>query len=184
MQLYYPDLTAIQQKTAQLENDRCIHCGHIHQLVSHGYIYKKISSQAEPVAIGKRTICSKRYGRTGCGRTMQLYLDSRIRYMHYAGCIVVAFVWLLVAGNSISKAYQCATGIAEPRNAYRWLNKLFLRLSDFRSLIHKPQLSDHVKNGTIQQRRQLLTSTFHALLNRFGEPLCDNYQHTLQKSFL
>ena len=186
MQIYYPDLTAIQQMTMQLENELCINCGKDHQLVSHGFIYKKIATSTEPVAVGKRTICSKRYGRTGCGRTMQLYLNSRVRYLHYAGCCVVAFACLLMAGVTISQAYQKVTGIKDPRNAYRWLNKIFARLIDYRSLSHQPRLdaADNASDGVVQPRRRLLASTFRTLLGRFGEPLCACYQHVLQSSFL
>jgi hypothetical protein len=186
MQIYYPNLEAIQQKTSQLEYDHCIHCGS-DQLVSHGYVYRKDSVKTTPTPVGKRVFCSNRYWRTGCGRTMQLYLDPMVRYLHYAGCCVVAFVLLLVAGNTISSSYQGATGTADPRNAYRWLNKLSARLSDYRSLFHQPQFDgeDPAQNPVVVHPRwRLLASTFRALLARFGEPLCGNYQRALQTSFL
>lgn len=186
MQIYYPNMAAMQQRTMELKNEPCIHCGKIHQLVSHGFIYKKNFTSTEPVAVGKRTICSKRYGRTGCGRTMQLYLDSRVRYLHYAGCCVVVFVIFLMAGITISQAYQFVTGTADPRNAYRWLSKLSARFSVYRSHLHKPRL-DEAENTPIRfvnSRRRLLASTFLALFDDFGSPLCGRYQQTLQTTFL
>ena len=57
--------------------------------------------RAEPEAKGKRVVCSRRYSHTGCGRTMQLYLDSTVRYLHYASWQVVAFVLALMAGMTV-----------------------------------------------------------------------------------
>lgn len=118
MQIYYASLQAIEQQTMQLDLARCPHCGQSHQLVSHGFIYKK-QVGAEPEAVGKRVFCSNRYQHTGCGRTMQLYLDATVRYLHHAGSAVVAFALSLMAGMSIQLAYYHATGTATPRHAYR-----------------------------------------------------------------
>jgi hypothetical protein len=118
MQTYYPSLDAIHQQTLQLELEQCQHCQQTHQLVSHGFIRKKRNC-ADRQAVGKRVFCSNRHQRTGCGRTMQLYLDSTLRYLHHAGSAVVAFVLLLLAGIPIGLAYMQATGKDTPRHAYR-----------------------------------------------------------------
>ena len=186
MQTYYANLNAIQQKTMQLDNEQCIHCGQAEQLVSHGFIYKKQAVATMPKPVGKRALCSKRYGRTGCGRTMGLYLDSMVRYLHTAGNSVVAFVFLLMEGVTIGDAYQQITGTADARHAYRWLNKLFTRLAHYRSLLHHTNFDEltHTNGNVFSLRRRLLASTFTVLLQRFSEPLCSSYQRTLQISFL
>lgn len=119
MQIYYPSLQAIKQRTMQLDIARCVHCKQTHQLVSHGFIRKKRGGGTEPEAVGKRVFCSNRNHRTGCGRTMQLYLDATVRYLHHAGCAVAAFVLSLIAGLTIQQAYKHATGAATPRRAMR-----------------------------------------------------------------
>lgn len=185
MQIYYPSLQAIQQQTLQLDNEQCEHCKQTHQLVSHGFIRKKRVG-AEPEAVGKRVFCSNRNHHTGCGRTVQLYLDSTVRYLHHAGCCVVAFVLLLILGMTIQHAYHHATGAATPRNAFRWLNKLWAQLSFYRSLSHQPWLpeTDPVAMANPHPRWGLLLATFNALLQQFGNPLCADYQRQLQRSFL
>ena len=185
MQLYYPSLHAIEQQTMQLEHAHCVHCQQTQQLVSHGFVRKKRPC-AEPETVGKRVFCSNRNNRTGCGRTMQLYLDSTIRYLYHAGCCVVTFVLALIEGMSIQNAYQHATGTAAPRHAYRWLNRLGERLSAYRSLSHQPPLPDTVAIATVKRpsRLLLLMSTFTALLQQFKPPLCAAYQLQLQRSFL
>lgn len=185
MQIYYASLSAIDQQTMQLDHARCRHCQQAHQLVSHGFIYKK-QPHADPAAVGKRVFCSNRNCRTGCGRTMRLYLDANVRSMHYAGACVVAFVLALIAGMTIAHAYAHATGAATPRNAYRWLDRLGAQLSVYRSLSHRPALQDAAPGVAAHRPLRLvsLNSTFTALLQRFAQPLCAVYQAQLQRSFL
>lgn len=190
MQIYYSSLSAIEQQTMHLYEVACRHCQKIGQLISHGFIHKK-QVGADPVPIGKRVYCSNRHKHTGCGRTIQLYLDQTVRYLHYTGAAVVAFVLSLIAGAPIQHAYQDATGTATPRNAYRWLNRLCGQLSTYRSLAHQPPLANPTAttlamvNLVIRPpRMQLLLPTFGSLLARFGQPLCAVYQSALQQSLL
>ena len=183
MKIYHASLHAMQQQTMDLYHEQCKHCQQSQQLISHGFVYKKQAVAAPQQAIGKRVFCSNRDGRTGCGRTMRLYLDTRVRYLHYAGCCVVAFVLLLMRGLSVQHAYLQATGTEDPRNAYRWLNKLWARLSHYRSLLHQPLLQQSAVTGR-SPRSGLLASTFTTLLQQFGQPLCARYQLTLQRALL
>lgn len=185
MQTYYPSFEAIEQQTQQLDNEQCAHCWQTQQLVSHGFVRKKRVGGA-PEAVGKRVFCSNRNQRTGCGRTVQLYLDSKVRYLHYAGCCVVALLLWLSKGTTVQRAYHHATGAATPRNAYRWLHKLWAQLSAYRSLAHQPWLlaTDAPATAHAHPRWGLLLATGSALLQRFGDPLCAHFQRQLQRSFL
>ena len=184
MHIYFSSLQSIEQQSMQLASEDCIHCKQSHQLVSHGFIYKK-QRCAEPVAIGKRVICSNRNRHTGCGRTMRLYLDSAVRYLHYAGQHVVAFVFSLMTGMTVQHAYFQVTGTADPRNAYRWLNRLRAQMSAFRSVFHQPHLQEtaQISPPKCHPRWALLTTTFNGLSQKFGLPLCAAYQRQLQRSF-
>lgn len=186
MQTYYPSLEAMHQQTMQLACEQCEHCGQTHQLVSHGFVRKKRAGGGDPYPVGKRVFCSNRHHRTGCGHTMQLYLDSTLRYMHYAGSAVVAFVLLLLAGASIALAYTQATQAQTPRHAYRWLHRLEAQMSAYRSLFHQPLLEQPPPLGGRPHslRRALLASTFAALLSRFKQPLCQTVQSQLQRPFV
>jgi hypothetical protein len=183
MKIYYSSLRAIQQQTLALFHEQCRHCQQTHHLISHGYVYKKRSGTEPKQPVGKRVFCSDRHGHTGCGRTMQLYLDSTIRYLHYTGCDVVAFVLALLTGVTVQQAYEQATGTPEPRQAYRWLHKLFAQLSAYRRVLHQPVFQP-VQIASRTPRRSVLASTFTALLQHFGRPLCAGYQQSLQRSFL
>lgn len=188
MQIYYPSLEAIEQQTRQLDHEQCSHCKQTHQLVSHGFIRKK-KVGGEPEAVGKRVFCSNRHQYTGCGRTLRLYLSATVRYFHFSGTAVVAFVLSLISGLTIHHAYQHATGTATPKNAYRWLNRLCAQLSIYRSLAHQPPLqntADTVLVVALNRRLRLLPllSTFKTLMQQFGQPLCAAYQGQLQRSLL
>jgi hypothetical protein len=84
MQIYYDSLEAIDRQTHHLEHELCPHCLRSHQLISHGFIYKKRAG-AKPEAVGKRVFCSNRDGNTGCGRTSRLYLETTIRHRRDVG---------------------------------------------------------------------------------------------------
>jgi hypothetical protein len=185
MQIYYPDLPAIEQQTRQLTNQPCRHCKQTQQLVSHGFIYKK-RSKADPEAVGKRVFCSNRNRRTGCGRTMQLYMSSIVRYLHYAGHCVVLFMLARLDGLSIQHAYQHATGATNPRNAYRWVEKLWRQLSVYRCLFHQPLSPDchPIAVGHSSPRWTLLGATFRLLSLKLNEPICAAYQLKWQQPFL
>ena len=183
MKIYYSSLHAIQQQTLALFHEQCRHCQQSHHLISHGFVYKKRSATEPKQPVGKRVFCSDRHGHAGCGRTMQLYLDTTIRYLHYTGWCVVVFVLALLTGVAVQQAYEQATGTAEPRHAYRWLNKLFAQLSEYRRGAPSPRLA-HVETASPSPRRSLLAATFTALVAHFGHPLCAGYQQSLQRSFL
>lgn len=185
MQIYYPDIATLHQKTLQLKEERCLHCQQTHQQVSHGFVYKK-QVRGEPYPVGKRIFCSNRRRRTGCGRTTQLYVASVIRYLHYAGTVIIAFALAMMKGLSIVTAYHQATGTEISRNAYRWMNRLMKQCSFYRSLLHQPRLKDSASliHPVTSSRRCLVSSTFEALLLHFNEPLCFHYQQQLNQTFL
>ena len=210
MQIYYESLQAIAQTTQQLDRVRCVHCNRAHQLVSHGFVYKKRRG-APPLAVGKRAFCSNRNSRVDCGRTTQLYLNETIRYLHYAGSVVVAFILLLMASESIARAYTHATHATRatnPRHAYRWLNGLCAQLSTYRCLLHQPPLLNDADEPNSAQDTlitalytpsrpsrqkplsqkpvplQLLLATMKVLIAHCGLPLCNTYQQLQQRPFL
>lgn len=185
MQTYYSSLSAIEQKTMQLEGVSCAHCHRKDQLVSHGYVYEKRKG-GETEAVGKRVFCSDRDQHGGCGRTMRLYLDSTVRYLNYAGAQVVAFMLALVAGVSVQQAYFNATGQADARHAYRWLTRLGAQLTAYRSLVHQAPLTSCAALADMRRpgRLGLLVVTFRSLMLHFGLPLCANFQRQLQRGFL
>lgn len=120
-------------------DNTCAHCGKYDQWVSHGCVYKDSPTDAAQV-VGKRIICSNRYGRTGCGRTRQLYLADVIPNRQYRLAVLIAFIERLLGGALVEQAYLDAIGCAtkEPRQAWRWLKDLFKQLPQWRTLIAKP----------------------------------------------
>lgn len=138
MKRFYPDFDAINDFTLSLgfhQNQlECTHCAKSDQFVSHGIIYKQRSS-SRVQKVGKRILCSKRYGRQGCGRTFQIYIANEIPSLRYGSAHLLVFITALIAKSTIETAYLQATGQSESRNAWRWLNKLMVKLSEYRTFL-------------------------------------------------
>ena len=138
MKRFYPDFNTINDFTLSLgfhQNQlECTHCAKNDQFVSHGVVYKHRSSSHRE-KVGKRILCSKRYGRQGCGRTFQIYVADEIPSFRYGAAHLFVFITALIAKSTIEAAYLQATGQSESRNAWRWLNKLMIKLSEYRTFL-------------------------------------------------
>jgi hypothetical protein len=170
MQIFWPNLNAMNQFTMELDSQpdslQCPHCRQTGQFVSHGFVYRK-QQCGDGVAVGKRVLCSGRYGRSGCCRTQRLYLDTGLPGLHYRTTCLMVFLVSLFADHSISAAYQKATGADSPRHAYRWLAKLEHRLTTYRRLIHPrpPVLNESCSSRS--RYRRIVLPTLRALFNLF-----------------
>jgi len=186
MQTFFKDLNSIQQFTLSLDRHRdnlkCKTCSKNNQFVSHGFVYKKQYGGLRQ-AVGKRVFCSNRFGRSGCGRTFRLYLATEIPKLNYAIHHLAVFIHCLLAGSCIDKAYYTATKTKDPRNAYRWLNKLQCKLIDYRCVLNL-RTKNYVNRFKSRTRRlRLLLPTLLALLSGTFSS-CFHYQLCTQKPFI
>ncbi len=152
-------------------------------MVSHGVVYKQRSIEhQEPV--GKRLLCSNRRGRNGCGRTVQLALSTRIPALHYGTVQLYAFLCAMLIGLSIPKAYLKATGQAQPRQAWRWLNKLTAHLPDYRRHLTSRTSASSDTFSTQARRLRLLLPTFELLFDALcSSDACADFQLKFQQRF-
>lgn len=161
---------------------RCQHCHKQDQWVSHGFTYKQHTlGRAEPV--GKRILCSNRFGRSGCGRTIQLYCAHWAPYLHYSLYCCFAFLICLLADKapSVDAAYRHATGAQDTRNAWRWLNRLSVKISAFRTFLFCVEPRDKpVPDNTISP----LLSTVKQLITLFSSDTCQRFQLKTQSAFI
>ena len=138
MKRFYPDYASIHAFTLTLDFHRseleCIHCLKSDQLISHGNICKQ-RSQSWAEKVGKRLFCSNRNGRSGCGRTFQLYAATEIPACRYNIAHLCLFIIALKANKTIHDAYHHATGQLECRHAWRWLKRLMIKISDYRCVL-------------------------------------------------
>jgi hypothetical protein len=185
MQKFFESIQSINQFTFSLDSRSTqIECQHCHQCrawVSHGFVYKQRSIiLKEPV--GKRIFCSNRLGKVGCGRTVQLYLSSEIPFRQYSAVHVFLFVSALLAGLSVSVAYQRVAGLFTDRQGWRWLSVLFEKLSEFRS--HLPSRYSSVGDYSFRSKRlQLLLPTLHGIFNLANPGSCSAFQFRQQSAF-
>lgn len=186
--LFFDSLDALTRFMASLDCQSpcfaCARCGRCDQFVRHDFVYKK-GHHGKVQCVGKRLFCSNRNGRSGCGATLRLYLASRVPRLFHGAAALTAFVMALIAGLSIGDAYRKATLAGDPRNAYRWLDRLERKLIDFRAALARRIVLPAKAFALRTRRLQLLLPTIEALVaHKVGEPLGVRYQLHLQRAFV
>ncbi len=185
MKRFYSDFNAINVFTLSLDYHQneleCAHCSKHDQFVSHGIIYKQRSSTLSE-KVGKRIFCSNRFGRTGCGRTFQLYVANEIPHFRYGAAHLFLFIAALLAKLDIAEAYHQATGQTETRNAWRWLSKLMNQLSEYRSVLKFRTNNYFQSANSLSRYLKHLLPTLSRLFysNKNG---CFDYQLSQQRAF-
>ena len=187
MQRFFEDFKAIKQFTLSLDYYQdeleCSHCLKNDQFVSHSIVYKQRSmTLSEPV--GKRIFCSNRYGRSGCGRTFQLYVADELPSYQYSAAHLFIFVASLLENLTVPESYEKATGQSESRNAWRWINKLMCRLIDYRSVlrVRAEIISTQFKSSV--RRFKILLPTLARLVAQCSGCPCAHYQLAHQSPFI
>lgn len=186
MQVFFSSLFSLEQFAASLNSpgtaNHCQHCDQNDQWVSHGYVYKYQPASVREV-VGKRIICSRRYGRVGCGRSFQLYLQSVIPHRHYTLQVLLAFILAMINGRTVAKAWASAVSSNdnEPRQAWRWLNAIMKQLP-----LYRTYLLQHT--GKVNRMRSYQSRRFNILLPTLAQLLqlpADNHliQAFLQRRF-
>jgi hypothetical protein len=187
MKIFYDTLEALHQFTFSLDQHEllCPSCNARDQFVSHGFCYKQHNFAATKTA-GKRILCSRRSGRTGCGRTIQLYVASEVPKLHYGTTQLFAFITALLAKVSISAAYGKAVGHPESRHAWRWLKKLMQQLIVYRHYLHRDDQTESAIFATQSRSRRLLLPTLNALFSQTPPALnhITHFQQTHQVGFM
>jgi len=80
----------------------CPHCGRLDTLVGHGLLHGYDPLSDEHVLRGRRMLCSNRYRRPGCGRTLAVLLASMLR-RRIASTASLSTLWrALVEGRAPS----------------------------------------------------------------------------------
>jgi len=186
MKRFYTDFDTINAFTLSLDFHRneleCAHCFKSDQFVSHGIIVKQRSSTLLE-KVGKRIFCSNRYGRSGCGRTFQLYVANEIPRFRYGATHLFIFITSLLAHLNIDEAYHQATGQTETRNAARWLSRLIRQLSEYRSYLNVIKNDYFNQISSSNQSLKHLLPTFSRLFYA-NKNECINYQLNQQRAFL
>ena len=169
MQRFFSSLAVIEQLTSSMNHSGIRHicpiCRKSDQWVSHGFLYKKPGDKA-----GKRVLCGKRYGKSGCGHTQPLYLDDVLPQRRYKLSVLLAFVLSLFKGATVEQAYYQAIGHqhSSPRQAWRWLNALWANMGKFRSRTTSSEPPEALITGSSRQLTVLL-NTLHQCLEQCAE---------------
>ncbi|MBL4866787.1 MAG: hypothetical protein JKY67_10485 [Pseudomonadales bacterium] len=190
MKLFFDNIDSLDQFTHELDHHpeslTCQHCGSQGHFVPHGFVYKNqhIDHSYEKEPVGKRIMCSNRYGRTGCGRTLRFYLADYVPALSRAAIHISLFFLALITGKPIQSAYTEATHTIDPRNAYRWLSKCQTKIIHYRAaLVNRCGTYSSAFNWRAQ-RLQLLLPTMNDLRNNFSDSFVTDFQLKQQRRFM
>ncbi|AWB66174.1 hypothetical protein C2869_06865 [Saccharobesus litoralis] len=156
----------------------CQHCGLGGHLISHGFIYKQLSMH-ERKTIGKRVVCSNRYGHSGCGRTTQLVLAECVPNRQYSAWQLSVFIVLLLTNVAVVKAYQQATKQVSTRQAWRWVAALKRNIMQYRLRLKSP-----VSVTSSWRCTHPVFATLCALVDDLTAPVCLAFQLSAQTAFI
>lgn len=187
MNKFFENFDTLQQTTAQLglmqNSFQCAKCLKEDQFVSHGFIHKKSYGGVKKIS-GKRILCSNRYGRSGCGHSFRIYIKDIIPSLSYSTTQLFDFLKRLLAGSSIKDAYKAITNSENPRNAYRWINKLQYKTPDYRTFIIKHSRINTDQFKARVSRFQILLPTLQNLFSISETSNCAQYQTHIQRRFI
>ena len=124
----------------------CKQCSSQRDFVSHGYVYRQLSINNR-IKVGKRIICSNRFGRNGCGFSFRCLLNTRIPRLKYSAIEVFTFILMLLSKLSVKNSYQKATGAQSERQGWRWSNRLKQSQSFYRSVISSSFRKNRLKTS-------------------------------------
>lgn len=170
MQQFFSSLVVIEQLTTTINRHFtghiCPFCHQSDQWISHGYLYKKSGQK-----VGKRILCAKRYGKSGCGHTQALYVSDVIPQRRYSLSVLLSFVFALVKGQTVEQAYYRAIGHthSSPRQAWRWLNGLWANMVMFRLRLTSSEPPKALIAGG-SRRLTVLLNTLYPCLRQCAEP--------------
>lgn len=187
MTYFFETIEQVNQFTSSLALNRrqivCANCNQSDQFVSHGFVYKK-HFQGKTITVGKRLFCANRRQRTGCGSTLRLYLATQIPRQVCSALQMTIFLKALLARSTVQHAYQLATKTLDPRNAYRWLNKLKARLGDYRTFVQRADIETTAAPGFATRRLQLLLPIIKRICLKTADQPCQGYQMQTRLSFI
>lgn len=187
MQKYFSHIESIDSFSLSLDVHKdvlhCLHCSKNDQFSSHGFVYKQ-RSQTVKGKVGKRIFCSNRYGRSGCGRTFRLYVAKEFPCLQYGAAHLFVFLLALISHATVQHAYEKATGTEEPRNAWRWINKLQRKLIEYRCFLKRRTEELGIQFSSRVRRLQILLPTVKQLFSLLDDCPCAHYQMRHQLRFI
>lgn len=103
--------------------------------------------------------------------------------MRYSAACVTVFVMALIAGLCIEEAYFKATKSEDVNNGFRWIDRLYRKLSDYRVRISE-WISDYADRfrSRVNRLRKVL-STLEFLFAKHELTCAEGYQLKFQLAF-
>ncbi len=160
---------------------KCPHCKYIGFLIFHGFIYGyKENSTLEKFIRARRLFCSNRDNRSGCGKTISIFVKYVLKHFSFSTSSLFAFLLNLLDNTNKLKAFDSANFSLSNSSIYRIYKRFYSRQSSIRSLLSskfKPPINIIIINPsaeTIAHLKSAFNSSndpFHAFQYYFQTPL-------------
>ena len=172
------DLPALDEALLHAKRMSCRRCGRTGMVIGHGFLMGYAEHGSERVVRGRRFVCSKRFRRSGCGRTFSVRIATVIAGFSVRTCTLSRMLLAVVSGICRKAAWerQGPRGLCL-RSGYRLWRALLAAQSHLRTTLcarcPPPSCSD---------RRPLVQLLDH-LRCVLGSTQCvlASFQHTFQR---
>jgi hypothetical protein len=131
---------------AEAKQISCPHCRRIGMVVGHGLLRGYTEHGSDRVVRGRRLLCSRRYRRSGCGRTFAVVVASVLAGFTARTGTISRFLESVVGGLCRKAAWEQVSSGLTLRSGYRLWRCLLAAQSNIRTalcgLAPPPVLSD------------------------------------------
>jgi hypothetical protein len=130
------DRAELDAVLAEAKQIVCPHCRRIGMVVGHGLLMGYAEHGGECVVRGRRLLCSRRFRRTGCGRTFSVLLATVLAgFVTRAGSLSCLLESVVAGGLCRKAAWEQAASGLTLRSGYRLWARLLAVQSRVRTVL-------------------------------------------------
>ena len=174
------DLIAIAE---DLKLTACLHCKVVGMLIWHGGLQGIDESRGQIVLRARRVFCSNRNARTGCGRTVSVWLADRIRRLKVTTRRLWKFLHLAVV-SPIEAAIRALDSRLSDRTWQRIWRRFLLAQSEIRTaLANRCPVPECPEKPSRRPTVLVVLAHLQAAFPNVACPIAA-FQHTIRAFFL
>lgn len=132
---FVSDLKALEALSSLVKTIACPHCRQVGALVGHGWLRGYAEHGGAQVVRGRRLLCSARFRRAGCGRTVSVWLETTLPRFTVRTATLSALLEAVVSGESKKAAWERLEAGLSLRSVYRLWARLLAAQSHMRTAL-------------------------------------------------
>ena len=170
------------------KSEKCPHCHVAGCLVGHGRLMGYGEGKQEKIQRGWRELCSKRYGKNGCGRTFQVLLADRLYHRLAPAMKLWRLLTGIVGGKSIKAVWDKIASPLSDDTGYRLWRAFQRSQTKIRTLLCREKSPPKLSSGSasaqvIEHINAVFAKPEHTTSRSTGNPIAE-FQLHFQRAFL